>query len=198
MCKSALLCLSHRTLHLTILHLPQILHHSYNNCQYMPSSKKIIYHCDCEQYCKGKLKVLGRKAYFAHAMYRKRDTQSNPSQSSGGPRSGTTEGATDPPGGPQSGCAHHSSGELSTPSGMPARGDILDSEGGHAPLSGDDSLSFRADDLGNMQPAFPETLYDSDPGFHLPTPPQFPPGSHNDLEFLQGPIQCLPKPFSPT
>ncbi len=74
------------------------------------------------------------------------------------------------------------------PSGMPAHSDIPDSEGGHAPLSGDDSLSCCADDFGNMQPAFPDTLYYSDPGFHLPTPPEFPPGSHNDLEFLQGPI----------
>jgi hypothetical protein len=71
---------------------------------------------------------------------------------------------------------------------MPACSDILDSKGGHAPLSGNNRLSCCADDLGNMQPAFPDTLHDSDPGFHLPTPPQFPPGSYNNLEFLQGPI----------
>ena len=154
----------------------------------MPRSNKIVYHCDCQQFCKGKLRKLGQKAYFAHAMHRKCDTQSNPSWSSEGPWSGTTEGAMDPPDGPQSGCAHHSSGESSTPSGMPACSDILDSEGGHAPLSGNNRLSCCADDLGNMQPAFPNTLHDSDPGFHLPTPPQFPPGSYNNLELLQGPI----------
>ena len=141
----------------------------------MPRSKKIVYHCDCQQFCKGELRELGRKVYFAHATHRKRNTQSNASLSSGGPWSGTTEVPRDPPSGPQSGHVHHSSGESPSPSGLPAQGDTL--EGGHVPLSGDDGLSCRADDLGNMQPAVPDML-------HLPTPPESPHSSINNLEFL--------------
>jgi hypothetical protein len=61
-------------------------------------------------------------------------------------------------------------------------------EGGHAPLPGDDSLSCHVDDLGDTQPAFLDMLHNSDPALHLPIPPESPPSSLNDLDFLQDPI----------